>query len=451
MIQQKLIDWVLNPLAKQMNRLPDVVRSIIFVLAAVAMLTRYLFHDMLFSGLPYFLVYIISCLCLGVMLLTTLPETLKPIRLRTVPAICWYGTGAIMVVTSCLYNRDWLSDALMFVLICPIVFLIWGNADHGRILRRLSRACVISFIIFMIASMIFVPVQDRQYAGLFCNVNGTALYLILVFACLLIEVLRTHRKRWILILHYLLLGICGTLIFYTNSRTGQMAAILALIAAFGLSLLRDWSRAKGKILLKLLCVVLVLAVTLPTTVHLFRAGNQFVRSLASLSQSESGTDVKGDFSTFLEHNNLKNQTEGKDMEAMSTGRIGIWREYLKASTLFGSDTPEQFWIESRQAYYSTAHMTWITYAFRHGFICAGLFLAYNLMMGVAAVVFAWRNKGDYLALLPLTVTVVFGVASLLASVNTPFNYMVTIYYYFVQTPLLVKGFKEDKNHDQTVV
>ena len=450
MIQNLLIRTVLNPVAKWVNKIPLKVRECIFMLAAVTLLARYLFNDLFFVGSPYFLRYAFSCLLVGVMLLMSLPDHVKAVRLRTLPTVCWLGAGVLMLITSLLYNVDWLSDALIFLAVCPVTFLVWGNTEHPRLLRLLSRSCVISFILFMVASMVLIPIEDRQYAGLFCNVNGTAIYLILVFACLLTEILRSHRQKWILGVHYLLLGISGTLIFYTNSRTGQLAAILAWLCIFGLSFVRDWKFAKKALLIKMLCSVLILAAMMPTTIHLFRAGNQVANAVFFSSGSETPTDAKGSFSTFLEHNNAKTQMKGKDASSMSTGRVDIWKQYLGESHLFGSDVPENFWIESRQAYYSTAHMTWVTYAFRHGYICSALFLAYNIMMGMVSVVYAWKRKGDYLSFLPLTVSVVFAIAALLASVNTPFCYMVTIYYYFVQAPLLVKGFKEDNNDDETV-
>ncbi len=444
MIQQKFIDWVLVPIAKQTNKIPLKAREWVFVLAGVAMIARSLFNDMVFVTLPYILTYAIGCVLMGLMLLASLPSVIRPVKVRVFPTVCWFGVGVLMLVTSLLYNIDWISDALMFLAVCPVTFVIWGNVEQNRLLRLINRTCLVSFVVFIVASMIFVPVQDRQYPGVFYNVNGTALYLILVFACLLIEVLRPHQKKWILAVHMLLLGMCGTLIFYTNSRTGQVAALLAFAVVFGFAFVRDFKDSKKAILFKLLCAALAFVIMLPATVHVFRAGNRVASTFMSSYQSETDTDVRGSFRTFLEHNKLKTQTAGKDVSAMSTGRTDIWQEYLKESTLFGSDTPEEFWIESRQAYYSTAHMTWVTYAFRHGYVCAVLFLLYNISMGVVAVKYAFKRKKDYLALLPLSITLVFGVAALLASINTPFNYMVTIYYYFVQPTLLVKGLKEDE-------
>ena len=87
---------------------------------------------------------------------------------------------------------------------------------------------------------------------------------------------------------------------------------------------------------------------------------------------------------------------------------------------------------------NTAHMTILQFGYENG-IPAGLFyLAFNLIAGVYSVIHALRNKKDPWSMIPLMITIAYGVHSLLASTAVSFWYMSTFLYYLVQFPLLVK-------------
>jgi hypothetical protein len=200
-------------------------------------------------------------------------------------------------------------------------------------------------------------------------------------------------------------------------------------------------------------MILSVVLMLPVTIHVFHGSYQFsmwVREITT-SSAVSGTDVnQGGLGDFFEFAKLKTEINDKDIEAISTGRTAIWEAYLTNSDLFGNNVEESFFIESRHASYSTAHMVWITYAFRHGFICAGIWLVFTVISGLLALRYAWKRKGDPWAFLPLAISIVFGITALLASINTPYSYVLTMYYYFVQTLLLSKGFKRSKKHEEIV-
>jgi hypothetical protein len=186
---------------------------------------------------------------------------------------------------------------------------------------------------------------------------------------------------------------------------------------------------------------------LPLTVYLFQGGNLIGQALFSAAASESQSSGIG---SFLEYNNVKMELATQGVETMSAGRVSIWKAYLAHSKLFGNGMPERFWIEGRNAFYSTAHMTLITFVFRHGYVCGLLFGVFVALSGLKSIQFAYQHKGEAYALFPLAVSVVYFVATMLASVNTPFYYIVTIYYYLVQTTLM-GGLKKGQDYDQKIV
>ena len=371
-MQQLLLDKVLNPIAKLYKGLSDRARDIIFTVAITLLLLYNVFKSLIPEFVPYLAVYIFGTVCFGVAIFVMMKPNMKPLEFRKVPLALWLVGGIIIMVTSICYNIDWISEAIVMVVACPLSFLVWGNVDHKRILRLISRACITSFVVHMISSALLVPVEDRQYGGMFNNVNGAGQYLVLIFVCLLIECMRKHKRKWVEVLCFVWLGMCSALIFYTNSRTGLFSTLVAFAVVAGMYIIREWREHKKEVLLRILAMVLCIAVMMPTTIYIFRGCYKYSEWLRELTTFDfiSDTDVnnEGGFKSFFEYAKLKTEIADKNMEDISAGRTAIWKAYLSNSTLIGSQVEESFFVESRNHNYSTAHMVWITYAFRHGFI-----------------------------------------------------------------------------------
>lgn len=448
MMQKWLIRLVLQPMGAVIKR--ERIKEWIFAAAAFSLMLQQVFQAYL-PQTRYLVVFAVGCLHLGLMIVSMIPQTMKPVRFHPLSLFFWMSTGLLMLLSALRFNTDWLSEAILFLMAYPVLFIVWGNADQQRIFYLLRKACIASFVVYLVGSALFVPIGSRQYGGLIPNVNGAAFYLALVFACLLTECLQADGDRVKRLISCVLLGACAALIFYTNSRTGQLAAVCTLVLVAGVGLVSRPGKAKKQFALQVLCAVLLMGLMLPATVYVIRGGNQVGAWAADVVDSlfrEPGEEAPsgpsapdtggGSLDSFLDYQGDKNQSGGTDWNAVSTGRTAIWKTYLKHSGLFGSGREERFWIPERESYYVTAHMVLITYAFRHGFICALLYLGFNLLSGIQAIRYAKAHKGEAWALLPLAVTVAFGAVSVLASVNTPFQYMITTCYYLVQAPLLTE-------------
>ncbi|MBR2152199.1 MAG: hypothetical protein IJ944_02795 [Clostridia bacterium] len=454
-MQRLLLDKVLNPIAKLYEGLSNKTRDVIFVVCFSLLLLYNVFKSLIADFVPYLSVYIFGCICILVAVFAVMRPNMQPVKFLKIPLTMWLIGSGIICITSIIHNTDWLSEAFLMLVLCPLMYIVLGNLDYKHILRLLSRAVVISFVLHMIFSALLVPVEDRQYAGLFNNVNGAGQYLVLVFACLLIECMRKHHRKWVGVLNFILFGMCSALIFYTNSRTGLLSALAALFLIGFLYIVREWRKNKKEVSLRVLSMILSIAVMLPTTIYLFRGcynATGWFREIASfISVSDTDVDNKGGFGSFFEYAKLKTEIADKDMDAISTGRTAIWKAYLSHSSFFGSDVEESFFVESRNSNYSTAHMVWITYAFRHGYICSAILLLYSIIMFFVSLAFAWKRKGDPWSFLPLAITVVFMVTALVASINTPYSYMLTICYYFIQTWLIAKGVKKGSQENEETI
>ena len=152
MMQQVLLDRVLNPIAKLYEDMSDRVRGIIFCAAILLLLLYNVFKSLLVDCVPYLMVYTFGSICLGVAVLVMMKPNMKPVNFRKIPLALWLVGGSIILATAIIYNVDWLSEGLMTVVFCPLIYIVWANADSKRILRLLSRVCVTSFLVHIFDS-----------------------------------------------------------------------------------------------------------------------------------------------------------------------------------------------------------------------------------------------------------------------------------------------------------
>lgn len=371
-----------------------------------------------------------------------------------------------MTIAAVRFNVDWLSDAIMYVIACPIAFIVWGNVDYRKILRLLIRSCVISFVIFFIVSSLFFPLDSTQYKSFFSNPNGTSGYLAIAFACLLINAFQDHNRLWKKIVSWVLLGLCGGVLHYTNSRSGQLAAICTFSFAGILFVFQNKHEIKQRILYRLLPIALSLLILIPGTLYIMQVsynGMCAVTDAASSIFNSADTDpsvpnesTDGDKGTnagdnpdednnpFIDYNAVNQANKdrfnasGKDLNRFTTGRADIWKAFLDKSTPFGTGEQPSFYIESINKTYSNPHMTLLLFAYQYGWICAGIYLLFNILSGFKSIYLVLKNKTDVLSLLPFAITITYGIIFLLETVNLPFVYMSTVLYFFVQAPLLKK-------------
>lgn len=71
-----------------------------------------------------------------------------------------------------------------------------------------------------------------------------------------------------------------------------------------------------------------------------------------------------------------------------------------------------------------------------GAICGALYFLFNILAGLKSIRYAAAKRGDIYTLLLFMITIAFGVCSMLTSLNTPFNFMISIYYFIFQAPLM---------------
>ena len=439
-MQQFLIARILQPLQRLTAGWSDKTKDRVFILCGLCIIFHH-FLQAMYIYLYRFLVYFaIDCFFLGIMILCSLRGTLKPVKFRLFPAICWFGIGGWMLLSGILVSENRLPEAVLFLVGYPICFFVWNNMEREKVFSLLSRTCIISFIVYTIINILLYPMGSAQYAGLMLNVNGSCFYLLLVLACLLVELLDHKKcsKKWVL--HLVLMGLCVAQIYYTNSRTGYLSAIMTVVFVLVLYFVSHRREKLRFTLVTILACALSIFVCINTAFYLFQVAKLIPDEwtewlhLVDIDDSDFITDLDG----IEDINNDKLSTFGKTLDRISTGRISIWGAFGADLNLFGNVEGKGYFIPilKREAY--TTHNTILQFGYESGIPAGVLYLLLNLFSGVYAIIFARRNRGERYALMPFAVTMAFGVMSLFSSLGISFYYMSTFYYYLVQFPLIAK-------------
>ncbi len=474
-LQKLLIQFILQPLSGLMQKIPEKIRDTVFVSSGLMIFLVYFLKNSGVLSSRFLYIFVIDVVFCGLMLLCSLPQKLEPIRFDLWLLIPWLGLGGFMLLSGITESVDYLPDALLLVVMFPVFFIVWNNGDMKKHLRQLLKISKYSFIIFFSVSILFFPLQGIKYKGFFTNENGAAFYLALVSCCIALEILACRKINWAYFGNLILLGISAAMVYYTNSRTGQLALLLAIPLTVVLYL-----AIQPKACVKILClkaapmllsvIVFMTAtlyiITLPQTV-IQMAGNLFQQkppvvstqpsdpsqsqpSDPSQSQpslpsnpSEPTSPIKpGDMlNQIQDYNDLKTDTTDKTLDQMSTGRVSIWKAHLAHVTFLGHPMSETFQFIGKwgkEVTRSTAHNTILEFAYRHGALAGVFFLLFNLLAGIKSIVYAFKHRDEEYALMPFAVSVTFGVMSLLSSFAVVFYYMIAMYYYFVQAPLMKK-------------
>lgn len=476
MIQKFLIQYILAPLGGLMDKFSEKIKDLLFVLAGLGIILQFFLKNMSLANYRFLIFFAVDCLFLGIMILCTVSKDMKPVKFRWPLAVCWFGIGFTMLLSGVRNNVDYLPEAMLFLVAYPIMFICWNNSDRTKIFRLLLRICKISVIIFIVVSFLFAKIKSERYPGIFNNTNGAAYFLAVGVTCQLVELMYAKRFNLKVAFDILLLGMATAMLYYTNSRTGPLGAIVAVVCGLILYMLTHNWKENGKCLVRLGAAVLIALVFASNLVYVFQmrqeldlpyfdplkgefyvvekkpaansnTGNKTNNNASDNSeQSEeaSAEDKYFDTSGFSAVTDKKGTTENKTLDQYSTGRITIWMAYVKDLNWSGHASTPKIYIDWMYKEISSTHMTILQVAYESGILAGIFYFLLNIGTGFVSIWFAWKNRKEQFALMPLMITLVFGVMSMLGSCGVSLWYMTTLYYYLVQFPILADMPEERK-------
>ncbi len=445
-LQTPVIRYLLQPLADIVSRIPLRAKTYIFYLSGLFYFCLYFAGDSGSITWRYLYTFSLSFLCFSLMAIVTLPVTIRPVRFRLSITICWLLYGVSVLQAGIFLRIDFLPHAITTLLGFPLLYLIWNNCDWRIIMDKLCRLCIVSLPICLAVSLLFFPMESKRYSALFFNENGAGAYFALSLSCLSVSLLAERRQ-----LHFffkmVLFGITSALLFYTGSRTGQLAAICSIVLCIIIRFIGVRKEAKSEVIGKAVAMLLSLIVFLFATFFIFRIGylvkEDFIASLSgeNVATEEDWDDALSleDLESFFTATANRYNADGKDFTTYSTGRGEIWGGFLKELNLFGhADRISVPYYGGRET--ENPHNTVIAISYDFGVLAGLAYFSVNILSGVLVLSFAWKHRGEPWALLPLAVIVFFGVESMAESFFE-IDHCSAMYYRFAMFPLFAVDWK----------
>ena len=497
-IQQLLIRLLLEPLSRITGGLRDKTKDNLFLLFGTGIVLYAFLYHMQVIQWRYLYSFAMCCVLLGLMILVTLPKKLEPVKFRPFFSVCWFGVGGLMLLSALRNNFNYLPESLLFLVAYPIIYISWGNGDTIHRFRTLLKLAKITCVIFFVLSFLFIKITTRRYGGIFYNVNNCGSYLALASACILLELLYEPESTKRNVFNILLYGMCYGMVTLTNSRSGKLALLAAAFVGVVMYLLSNDRKNKKKVFLNLAGCFLASMVMVSCLLYVFQLRqylplpyyNQKTQSFymtenwikffeqkkqptlrpvkpAPGSNNSDGALVVGpdaipfepdegyvestteptdpveffDAESFQQFGDNKTSTDGKTADQITSGRLSIWKGYVKRLKWLGVPQKETLYLEDYKVEIHTTHMTILEIAYESGIFAGVLYLLVNLTSGLLAIAYAWKNRENKFAAMPLMVILAFGIVSVLGSFNSSFNYVLTLYYYLLLFPLITKGRK----------
>lgn len=460
-LQEKLIKWILLPLSRVAEKIPAAVRETAVSLSVAGIIfMQFAIVSRLYTG-RFLVQFAVGCLMFGVMIFCGLTPELKPVRFSAVLTAFWLATALFMLLTSVLVETDRLSNTILFLVVFPVIYLVWSGPGFDRFFSLIIRGMLISFLFFTVVSLLFYPLTDVNYASFFFNRNGTGAYVSAVFVCLLCFIFAQDRYSLRVFAADAAIGFAAATICYTNSRTAILAFFACFLAAGLLQLFIHRGSWRRVLLFQLLPVAAAIAILIPSAAYLYHGGYWLSNAVQTAlepdipdtpgkpatSNKPNTPSVPGLMEDMMDYTERRTSTKydvengeavsplGKALDSLTSGRVTLWIIYMREVGFLGNRTDKVLYELSGEVLNRNSHFTAIQYAYDYGALSGVFFLLLNILAGLSSIRFAVTRRDIKYRLAPFAIAVAFGVESVLEALGIAVSDGVSLLYFLSLAPL----------------
>ncbi len=453
--QEKLIQWILFPFSRIIEKIPVRIRNAAFSLSVLGIaLMEFARNSGLYTG-RFLYLYIVAYLLFGVMILAGLTPELKPVRFSPILTFFWLGVAFFMALTGFLVNADAFADAILWFCVLPILYLVWSQQNLDRMVSLIIHGVLISFLVFSIASIFFFPINSINYSSFFLNRNRTSLYLVPVFICVFTYILSVKKISLRVFLADILLGFVFATIYYTNCRTGIVAVAFCFISAGFFHFCLHRKNWRHVLLSQLLPAIAAIVLLMPSAIYVYHGGYQLKTSIQEWltpppaaptepaptepaptepAPTEPPSTV---LDTMKDYNDQRFDATEKNLDKYTAGRAELWRIHLEQVGLLGNPSDKVLYKADGSVESRSAHFTIIQFAYDYGVFAGIFFLALNLLAGFSSIRYAVKRRDLKYALWPFASAIAFGANSVMEAIGHPAQNTLDLLYFLSLTPILV--------------
>lgn len=327
---------------------------------------------------------------------------------------------------------------LTYVIAFPLIAKVMSTAKKQRVLiDSLANALIFNFIIILILSLIIVNPKDQaQYSGIMINPNTLGL---ICAAVLLALAYKIHYKTCPC--YYICTGAAGATLFFTQSRTSVICAVLIFVIML-IHALRRKDFAVFSPLKVGICIfsALLLFGCVFYLSPLSAKANAFVyENCVREEVKEDARDVE------LGDRNFDRLSDSMSGDGdFTTGRKAIWKAYIEGIRISpnGDDVVP---VVNGEKLELSAHNTYIHLSYCFGLLCGLFYLLFNVWIGILSLI-KHIKKRDFISLLNLIAVVSYGMVTLVETSYNFATYIICYIYWLFTFAITIPDLGEEKHN-----
>lgn len=330
----------------------------------------------------------------------------------------WLVFGFIRLLSGFVISIEYLPLACVWLILFPMLFLVWSSrGDYITLFNSLYKGFVYPVMIFIIVSLLMVPISSGAFGGLAKNANAVGQYICAALPLILYKynLESTSKKEKITLMIFI--AVIISTVFYTRSRTTTLA--IGVVMLIWLVWQRFLYLTEWKKILKIILFIVVLS-----------CGGTYgilqINSVIHTSVQQQEAKIDDVVGGYVE------RIEGKDkhaggVENYSSGRTGIWKKVIESANILGHPSREHIVTDRNGDVGANVHNNFLQFTYDQGVIGGVLFFALCSVAFLKTIYGAYKKKKYYDFL--LYNSVVFLIMSLVTSLNLPFLYIISFSYY----------------------
>lgn len=318
-------------------------------------------------------------------------NTIRFSNVKMVYLVLFEIIGLSFMITG-LYFRVLGYIAIFFVLgvIVPISHMILHAYGEGNSLKGIASGIVMAFFIFLIISLVSGPALGAdQYFSFTSNPNIVGGLMVVVTAALiylLFEAKDNIKKIKIIFL----IGLSTSICFFSQSRTSLIAILMQLFVAaivVAVRKLKYYQDENLKATIKksikhLLMMIIIFAVAWGTFFFSMTTVKKEISNLLPNIQIRTESkQISLEKTLDISGARFAKGIDNRNGDAFTSGRIGIWHEFLSNIRIYGHKTEGRAINVNGRVYHGTnAHNVYLQIAYSAGAIAGVAILLLMLII-----------------------------------------------------------------------
>jgi hypothetical protein len=380
----------------------------------------------------------LGCILLMLLLVVSIDRKIdsQNVRCRRGFVIGWllcFGMAFIMTFIHPVTKGYFLWTVISLIFAIPFAMIWSERGDFDYLCDILARNVLIAVVVFILMNLTLTPfityTGAGDYLGVAANANNNGFMCTAGYTAALYKLLHDRKHH---VLYAIIMGFCIAITVASICRTGELAIIAETLAGliyfFGIVKTTGEDAQLSKLVISAVIILLIAYTARPFLIRLDQTdlNSYALTGDGAVAEETQGQDIHG------------------TIDAVSSGRVSIWKAYISNSTFWGNGNKTKGPQLEGNADSRYAHNNAIEVLFVSGFIAfagyviwiiSGLVFVIRCLMGK----FGW-HKSYILVIMAFTG---YFIQAMLEILIYPMNNIPALMMYVCLMPIVLDMREED--------